>query len=446
MADENDGEKGEAFDPNDWFASQFGQDAPKPATPPVQPPAAPAAPPLTPAESAVPPPAPVEPASAAPVDPAPSTAPLGKFAWELDEPLPPAVAPAAPVMPTAPPAAPVPPAAPTPPPLTEPPAALPAPSLPPFVQPGSAPAAASINPLDQPTQAMDADQFGRDLAEFEPPPVDSSLQGATAVMGAHELGTPEPESEGLAHSPLDDLFGDTQFRDYEGEPLITVPSVRQAAPLVDAGTPPPPGGGIPRSQKTLMWIAGALVGILALVALFLVGTRIANSFGPAPAISADPTPSVSAPVALPVGTPIVPLTPGTYRWSELQGGECLEPYESPWQDEYTVVDCTQPHAAQLVARGLFVEVAGQAYPGFEELGSRINLLCSAPTVIDYAVAGTINDVQVAASFAADVDEWDAGNHGYACFVSRAGGEPLTASVGVPQVVAAAPTPTPTPAP
>jgi hypothetical protein len=64
-------------------------------------------------------------------------------------------------------------------------------------------------------------------------------------------------------------------------------------------------------------------------------------------------------------------------------------------------------------------------------------------VIDYAAAGSINDLQVAASFAADAEEWDAGNRSYSCFVSRAGGEPLTASVGVPQVV---PAPVATPAP
>ena len=185
-----------------------------------------------------------------------------------------------------------------------------------------------------------------------------------------------------------------------------------------------------------MWVAGALLAVLALVALFLAGTRIAGSLGQSPDATPSATPTAApTPEAAP-GTPIVPAAPGEHRWDELVGGECLEPYESPWQDEYTVVACTEPHAAQMVARGQFAEIEGQAYPGLEELASRINLLCSAPAVLDYAVAGTVNDLQVAASFAADAEEWDAGNRSYSCFVSRASGEPLTASVGVPQVVPA----------
>ena len=382
-------DKNDEADSADWFAKQFESDPSKPAAPQVP----------------------------------------ERFSWELT---PGDAAPAAPVVPPAEPATTPPPFVPMP--LTEPPAALPPASLP------------TADPLDQPTQAMNANEFGAQLDAFqppvEPPPIEPSLQGATEILSAHELGTPGPESEGLAHNPLDVLFGETAFRDYEGEPLISVPTARQTAVIEDAAAAPP-ASGIPRNQKILMWVAGALVGVLALVALFLVGTRIAGSFGPSPAVTAEATPSAT-PIADAVpGTPIVPVAPGVHRWNELVGGECLEPFESPWQDEYTVVDCTEPHTGQLVARGLFAEIEGQSYPGFDELASRINLLCSTPTVIDYSVAGTVNDIQVAASFAADVDEWDAGNRSYSCFVSRAGGEPLTASVGVPQVV---PAPVATPAP
>jgi hypothetical protein len=300
------------------------------------------------------------------------------------------------------------------------------------------------DPLDQPTQAMDAREFSADLAAFrptEPPPVEPSLQGATEVMSAHELGTPGPESEGLAHNPLESLFGETQFRDYAGEPMIAIPTARQETVVEDAAAAPPRDG-IPRTQRILLWVAGGLVAALAIVVLFLVGTRIAGSNTP-PTQTAAPTPSASSPVALPPGTPIVPVEPGVHDWTALQGGECLEPYESPWQEEYTVVACTDPHAAQLLGRGQFPEIEGSSYPGLEELSSRINVLCSAPTLLDYSVAQQVADLQVEASFAADEQEWEDGNRSYSCFVSRAGGEPLLASVGVPQVV---PTPTATPAP
>ena len=379
-------DKNDEADPGDWFAKQFAAEPSEPAAPQVP----------------------------------------ERFSWELtpgDE------------------------VAAAPPPLTEPPAAPPPASLPTSQPLAPTQANAPFNdPLYQPTQAMNAEDFGAQLNAFqppiEPPPVDSSLQGATEILAAHELGTPGPEDEGLAHNPLDVLFGETQFRDYEDEPLITVPTLRQAPVIEDAAAPPAPPG-IPRNQKILLWVAGGLVAVLALVTLYFVGTRIAGALGPSPAVTADATPSATPPAEAAPGTPIVPVAPGVHRWDELVGGECLEPYESPWQDEYTVVACTDPHAGQMVGRGQFAEIEGQSYPGLEELASRINVLCSAPTVIDYAAAGSVNDLQVAASFAADAEEWDAGNRSYSCFVSRAGGEPLTASVGVPQVV---PAPVATPAP
>ena len=139
-----------------------------------------------------------------------------------------------------------------------------------------------------------------------------------------------------------------------------------------------------------------------------------------------------------------PVAPGDYHWDELLGGECLAPFESAWQDSYTVVDCTKPHPAQMVYRGEFPDAASSAsYPGADELQKRINLLCTAPTVINYAVAGAANDIQIAASFAADADEWDSGNHGFFCFASRSGGADFTASIAVPQVPVV-PTAVPTP--
>ena len=98
----------------------------------------------------------------------------------------------------------------------------------------------------------------------------------------------------------------------------------------------------------------------------------------------------------------------------------------------------------MVHRGEFPEdPLAPAYPGLEELQKRINLLCTAPTIIDYAAAGTAKDIEISASFAVDADEWDDGNREYFCFVSRTGGAELTTSVAMPQV---APTPTPLPTP
>ena len=46
-----------------------------------------------------------------------------------------------------------------------------------------------------------------------------------------------------------------------------------------------------------------------------------------------------------------------------------------------MVDCAEPHPAQMVFTGLFADAADAAFPGTDELHKRVNLLCSAPTVI-----------------------------------------------------------------
>jgi hypothetical protein len=151
-------------------------------------------------------------------------------------------------------------------------------------------------------------------------------------------------------------------------------------------------------------------------------------------VVASPTPT---PSPTPTAQAIGPLPPGTYAWDELLGTECLQPYESPWQEEYTVLECTQPHAAQLVKRGTFPDEA--AYPGLEQLASRMNLLCTDPAVIDYSLTAGITDLQFAASYAATAAEWQDGHRDYFCFVNRASGEPLGGTIARPPV---APTPAP----
>ena len=258
------------------------------------------------------------------------------------------------------------------------------------------------------------------------PPLDPAFEGATEALAPQPVGLPDPVDESVEASPLDSLFGEAAFVEYEAAPLLPPPPRRQA-PTATPGqelvvvprAPKAPRAPIPRVQLILMAVAGGLVAVLALIALFLLGTRLSHLFPP-PAVvaSASPSPSPSA-----SGGPLAagPVAPGLYPWDALLGGECLDPFDSAWQDEYTVVPCTQPHAAQLVQT---------VFPGAEELQTRINLLCTATTVIDYAVAGTVLDLQVTASYAIDAEDWDDGNREYFCFVDRAGGEPLSASLVV----------------
>ena len=445
------------FDPSEWLARQFGNDEQKDAQEEAPEPPASAPPPVVTPPVAAPPVVPPPPAgdpfrTAMPSDPpAPPSASGGGFSWGLtpgaDEPvpapspspepstLPPSAEPPLPAMPVGEPAPPMP----TPP-------AQATPPFPPLGEPTAEPiadvpptAAFPAGSADAPTIAFPGQAV--EPAPWEPwqsRPVDEALAGTDDVIEAEIVGLDEPAGESNPTIGIDDIFGETAFRDYGEEPIVSGPP---------PGAPKPPrapkGERAPlaRTQKVLLWVAGSLVAALALVALFILGTRLPAALGPAPVLTASPTPTPTPSIIV---IPAGPLPPGEYQWDELLGGECLLPYESAWQDRYTVVDCSTPHPAQMVARGRFEDAPGVPFPGAEELQKRINLLCTSAAVINYQVAATAIDIQVAASFPVDETDWDEGNRTYFCFVNRASGENLTASVAVPQpAVTITPTP-PTP--
>ena len=267
-------------------------------------------------------------------------------------------------------------------------------------------------------------------------------------------------------SPIDSLFGETQFKDYEGEPLVgplptglnpfagafaspsasASPSAATptsantsviegvaapvAAPVAATVAAPPsePGASFSKNQKLLFWLSGGVIALLVLAILFVIGTKIAAVPTPA-ASSKSATPKVvpSSSAAL---TPSAtgPAAAGLHLWSDLRGGECVDPYSNPFDLRFTVVDCAAPHPAQMVFRGTFPGEATVAYPGLDPLQSQITSLCTAPGVIDLAKAGAYSDIQFRASFAATTEEWTKGQHDYFCFVNRSGGEPITGSL------------------
>ncbi|MBH0130285.1 septum formation family protein [Salinibacterium sp. NK8237] len=279
---------------------------------------------------------------------------------------------------------------------------------------------AAISSADLPTVAMDA--ATRRQAQL-PASVDQSLEGATEVMGALSLEGISAESESVEHDAVSDLFGEDKFVEYEDQALVAqVPAV-----ISRPRVPQPPRPPIPRGQLIGLAIAGGLVAALALVALFLAGTRIAPSV--TPAAVASPTPSATATAVVPV---VGPIAPGTYLWNELAGGECVDPFVSAWEQEYTVIDCAQPHAAQLLTIGQFDDAASDPYPEADELTSRTAAACSSDSVIDFSAAQSFADLEIVTSFAANASDWDAGNRDYYCFATRAGDDALTASVAQPQ--------------
>ena len=210
--------------------------------------------------------------------------------------------------------------------------------------------------------------------------------------------------------------------------------VAPAAPVtVDRGASSRGGSGGGTANTTtrpLTWIAAGLLAVIVLVGLFFLGQKLAG--GVAPVASTTPSATSSA---LPTPAPTVeatgPQPAGVHKWDTLRGGECLQPYTSPWNEEFTVVDCAEGHAGQLVYLGIFTEDATTAFPGEEALATQINLLCSASGVIDLAAAREFPDVQVQGSYPITDEQWTGDERNYYCFVSRSSAEPLTASIAGP---------------
>ncbi len=287
------------------------------------------------------------------------------------------------------------------------------------------------------------------------------MEGVTELIGAHPVGLPDPVDEGLETTDIDVVFGESKFVDYDSaavippafaQPPVYAPLSAWPASVAPSGSPsaftplpfdtmaPQPVStvalyegprraapvGMPRQQKILIGVAGGLVTLLALVALFLLGMRIGGGSAETAAV-VTPTPSPSATVAAPA---VGPLAAGEYAWDELRGGECLTAYESPWQDTYTVVGCTEPHTGQLLSKSALPDAAGAEYPTVTDLQSNVTLACSATTVLDYAAAEAFDDLQLDASFPATQELWDAGDRTTYCFATRAGGGDLEGSLAV----------------
>ncbi|MWB99520.1 hypothetical protein GB864_13300, partial [Agromyces sp. MMS17-SY077] len=176
--------------------------------------------------------------------------------------------------------------------------------------------------------------------------------------------------------------------------------------------------------QVLVWVAVGLVALLILLVVWWFGFRQTGTDDTA----AGPTETSEAADPAPTAAQ---APGGTYRWDALFGGECLDPFTSAWDTEFAVVDCAAPHAAQLVYRGTIVAEEGAAFPGEEALMQQAGTGCAADGVIDVNAAAGIPDLQMQSTYPVTADQWDSGVRNFYCFVSRSGGEALTASLAGP---------------
>ncbi|MDH6235280.1 hypothetical protein H4V99_000025 [Cryobacterium sp. CG_9.6] len=249
---------------------------------------------------------------------------------------------------------------------------------------------------------------------------------ASTLASDESADVPEQMNDGNESSTtsvVEDLPATTVL---QAEATMTNTPTEPAVPSRHAA----PNGPARTATRTVIWVGAVLLAIIILVGLFLLGQNLASAGAPVPTATATPTPS-----ATPTPTPTVKVTAaqpvGVHAWDTLFGGECLEPFESPWAETFTVSDCAAAHGAQLVYRGSFGGDATTVFPGEAALAAQMNLLCTAPGVLDLAAAGAYPDLQMQGSYPVTDEQWaDPARH-YYCFVSRSSAEPLTASIAGP---------------
>lgn len=202
-----------------------------------------------------------------------------------------------------------------------------------------------------------------------------------------------------------------------------------------------------RRRATVIVASAAPVAALALI-LAWPAIR-ANDVADAPSSLRPSAPPTSAPTALlrvtptalpapvPVAIPTVIPVPteaapiGPRSWDVLGGGECVQPFTSPWEELFDVVSCSTPHSAQLVRTGLLSEDIAEPYPGADALSASTTRLCTVRGIVTASALSRYPDLQVHGTFPGSENEWNRGRRSYYCFATRAGGSLLTSSLIAP---------------
>lgn len=195
-------------------------------------------------------------------------------------------------------------------------------------------------------------------------------------------------------------------------------------------TPPEPTG--PRHKLTDtaagqsifvgLWIAGTLVVLAAAAGAFVLGQYIAGDGNEAePLVAVDVAPEEA--MVFPELTG-VPQAPGVWAWGELRGGECIVDYTGAFAEEFTVVSCEESHEAQLVNAQVLSRETTANFPGEEQVLAKARDLCDLRDRVDYSVAEKYADLIVDYSYPVTTQQWDLGERGVYCFVTRQSGEPL----------------------
>jgi hypothetical protein len=254
-------------------------------------------------------------------------------------------------------------------------------------------------------------------ADPVPPTEAMDLIDAPVTAAPAAVADPPPTEslDGLAS-----LFSDDKFADATTA-VIAAPTAADATRSKRKTVTTPTDPSVPLKQpgtpaKAVTYGIAAGLTVLLGIGGFVLGTTLGG--GP---VAPEPTETAESGAT-------ATREPGTWAWTQLFGGECVDPFPGAWAESFEVVDCAVPHAAQLVSTGDLAASVGSSFPGVEEAAALTETACSAQGVLDLTAAGAYPNIQLSVSYAPTQEQWDAGNTAYYCFVSLADATPITGSL------------------
>ncbi|MFF1573182.1 septum formation family protein [Leifsonia sp. NPDC058292] len=197
------------------------------------------------------------------------------------------------------------------------------------------------------------------------------------------------------------------------------------------------GDGLSRRGWLLLVAATVVVGA-ALLGVGISATGLsAGGAGGAGAAGSSTSPTVAKHIPEPGSAPVPRgLPPRQTRTpvatvpsqpvGSLAPGACLQTYDSKWADAYPVVDCSQPHIAQLLATGRLPQAADETFPGTDALDKQVSDLCEPSLDWDW-VAVWNEDVQLDLRYPNTPEHWATGARTYYCIVYTYSRNELTGS-------------------
>lgn len=171
-----------------------------------------------------------------------------------------------------------------------------------------------------------------------------------------------------------------------------------------------------------LWVLGTLAVFGASVGAYVLGDYLGS-----PPEEASPVVEEDSALELPDLTG-GPREPGEWAWNELRGGECLQGFESPFAETFTVVPCTTSHQAELARVHVVDRDEAAVFPGEEELLAQAKQVCDVEGLLNRTEIQNYSDLIVDYSYPVDATQWSEGDRYIYCFVTRQSGGPVTSSL------------------